>query len=249
MYKNSSWIFFGGVDYDLTEGDLICVFSQWGEVVNIHLVRDITTGKSKGYGFLAFYNQKSTILAVDNANGIKLCGRVLRVDHCENYKIPKNLDKLDPETRDLIEKGCAPEPICIKKADPVDLKTKRNDDNDDDKRKTKKRKDSDEESLERDDVRERRELSKEYVRDDKRTREINRQDNGRDSKRRKDDRRDDEMRAINTKDDKRKEDDYRRDDFKYDRKDYRRDDHRKEDRRDFYRREDDFKRRDDYRKR
>uniref|UniRef100_A0A3B3TSC4 RNA binding motif protein X-linked 2 n=2 Tax=Cyprinodontoidei TaxID=8087 RepID=A0A3B3TSC4_9TELE len=27
-YKDSAWIFVGGFPYELTEGDLICVFSQ-----------------------------------------------------------------------------------------------------------------------------------------------------------------------------------------------------------------------------
>ena len=27
-YKDSAWIFVGGLPYDLTEGDVVCVFSQ-----------------------------------------------------------------------------------------------------------------------------------------------------------------------------------------------------------------------------
>uniref|UniRef100_A0A8D2DBA8 Uncharacterized protein n=2 Tax=Sciurus TaxID=10001 RepID=A0A8D2DBA8_SCIVU len=27
-YKDSAWIFLGGLPYELTEGDIICVFSQ-----------------------------------------------------------------------------------------------------------------------------------------------------------------------------------------------------------------------------
>ena len=44
-YKDSAWIFVGGLPYDLTEGDIICVFSQFGEIVHINLVRDLNTGK------------------------------------------------------------------------------------------------------------------------------------------------------------------------------------------------------------
>ena len=44
-YKESAWIFVGGLPYDLTEGDIICVFSQFGEIVHINLVRDLSTGK------------------------------------------------------------------------------------------------------------------------------------------------------------------------------------------------------------
>ena len=28
QYKDSAWVFVGGLPYDLTEGDIICVFSQ-----------------------------------------------------------------------------------------------------------------------------------------------------------------------------------------------------------------------------
>ncbi|XP_014111987.1 PREDICTED: RNA-binding motif protein, X-linked 2 isoform X2 [Pseudopodoces humilis] len=70
-YKDSAWIFVGGLHYELTEGDVICVFSQYGEIVNINLVRDKKTGKSKGFCFLCYEDQRSTILAVDNFNGIK----------------------------------------------------------------------------------------------------------------------------------------------------------------------------------
>jgi RNA-binding motif protein, X-linked 2 len=42
---------------------------RYGEVVDLNLVRDKKTGKSKGFAFLAYENQKSTILAVDNLNG------------------------------------------------------------------------------------------------------------------------------------------------------------------------------------
>ena len=75
--------------YNLTEGDLLTVFSQWGEISNINLVRDKDTGKSKGFCFICYEDQRSTILAVDNFNGMELCKRPVRVDHVEEYKVPK----------------------------------------------------------------------------------------------------------------------------------------------------------------
>ena len=107
QYKHSAWLFIGGLPFDLTEGDVICVFSQYGEVVNLNLVRDKGTGKSRGFCFLCYEDQRSTNLAVDNFNGIKLLNRTIRVDHCEGYKAPKD-DKMDEETRQLHVEGCAP---------------------------------------------------------------------------------------------------------------------------------------------
>lgn len=46
--------------------------SQFGEVAGINLVRDKDTGKSKGYAFLKYVDQRSTILAVDNLNGAQV---------------------------------------------------------------------------------------------------------------------------------------------------------------------------------
>lgn len=50
----------------------LTVCFRYGEVVNINLVRDKKTGKSKGFCFLCYEDQRSTILAVDNFNGIKV---------------------------------------------------------------------------------------------------------------------------------------------------------------------------------
>ncbi|WAR28138.1 RBMX2-like protein [Mya arenaria] len=108
QYKDSAWIFVGGLPYDLTEGDVLCVFSQYGEIVNINLVKDKKTGKSKGFCFLCFEDQRSTILTVDNLNGIKLLGRTLRVDHVEEYRKPKETGDEDDNTVKLRTEGCAP---------------------------------------------------------------------------------------------------------------------------------------------
>ncbi|GCC24385.1 RNA-binding motif protein, X-linked 2 [Chiloscyllium punctatum] len=107
-YKDSAWIFLGGLPYELTEGDIICVFSQYGEIVNINLVRDKKTGKSKGFCFICYEDQRSTILAVDNFNGIKIKGRTIRVDHVANYRLPNDGDDVDAVTKKLREEGCAP---------------------------------------------------------------------------------------------------------------------------------------------
>lgn len=110
-YKDSAWIFLGGLPYELTEGDVICMFSQYGEIVHINLIRDHTTGKSKGFGFLCYEDQRSTILAVDNLNGFKLLSKMIRVDHVHQYKLPKDLEKLDQDKKALFMSGVAPKMI------------------------------------------------------------------------------------------------------------------------------------------
>ncbi|KAF7456722.1 RNA-binding protein [Cryptosporidium felis] len=75
-----------GLDVRLTEGDIAIVFSQWGELVDVNLVRERKSGISKGFCFLCYEDQRSTILAVDNANDMVLLGRRLKVDHVKDYK-------------------------------------------------------------------------------------------------------------------------------------------------------------------
>jgi RNA-binding motif X-linked protein 2 len=57
--------------------------------MDLHMPRDKETGKAKGFGFLMYEDQRSTVLAVDNLNGAKVLDRTLRVDHVKNYKQPK----------------------------------------------------------------------------------------------------------------------------------------------------------------
>ena len=85
-FKHSAYIFTGGLDYELTEGDLLAVFAQYGEILDVNLVRDKESGKSKGFAFLAYDDQRSTVVAVDNLNGAKVAGRTIRVEHVDNYR-------------------------------------------------------------------------------------------------------------------------------------------------------------------
>lgn len=89
QYKDSAYVYVGGFPYNLTEGDIIAVMSQYGEIVDINLVRDKATGKSQGFCFIAYEDQRSTVLAVDNLNGFSLLNRQLKVDHVNDYKKEK----------------------------------------------------------------------------------------------------------------------------------------------------------------
>ncbi|PCH02310.1 Nucleotide-binding, alpha-beta plait [Penicillium occitanis (nom. inval.)] len=80
-YRDTAYIYIGGLPFDLSEGDIVTIFSQYGEPVHVNLVRDKDTGKSKGFAFLKYEDQRSTDLAVDNLGGATVMGRVLRVDH------------------------------------------------------------------------------------------------------------------------------------------------------------------------
>mmetsp|Transcript_11505 Transcript_11505/g.23410 ORF Transcript_11505/g.23410 Transcript_11505/m.23410 type:complete len:336 (-) Transcript_11505:117-1124(-) len=107
QYKDSAYVYVGGLSDGLSEGDVIVICSQFGEVVDINMPRDRKTGKTKGFAFICYEDQRSTVLAVDNFNGAKVLGRTIRCDHCQDYheeqaKDPANLP--DHVTRKLSEK-------------------------------------------------------------------------------------------------------------------------------------------------
>jgi len=99
-YSGSAYIFIGGLSPELSEGDVITMFSQFGEVVDLHMPRRKSLvpdalGARMGFAFLAYEDQRSTILAVDNMNGWEMRlpretrSRTLRVDHAGRYRRPK----------------------------------------------------------------------------------------------------------------------------------------------------------------
>ena len=53
-FANSAYVFAGGLSFDLTEGDVLAVFSQYGEIVDVNLVRHEETGKSRGFAFVCY---------------------------------------------------------------------------------------------------------------------------------------------------------------------------------------------------
>lgn len=73
---------------------------RYGEVVDVSLPRDAATQKTKGFAFLMYADQRSTVLAVDNLGGAKVLDRTLRVDHVLNYK---QLER-DKETGKMVER-------------------------------------------------------------------------------------------------------------------------------------------------
>lgn len=79
--QDTAFIYVGGLPFDLSEGDILTIFSQYGEPTYINLIRDRESGKSKGFCFLKYEDQRSTDLAVDNLGGATVMGRVLKVDH------------------------------------------------------------------------------------------------------------------------------------------------------------------------
>jgi RNA-binding motif protein, X-linked 2 len=91
-YRDTAWLYVGGLPNDLSEGDVAIIFSQFGNPTHLNLIRDKETGKSRGFGFVKYEDQRSCDLAVDNLGGAEVLGRMLRVDHTR-YKRKEGEDE------------------------------------------------------------------------------------------------------------------------------------------------------------
>ncbi|KAG2417325.1 U2 snRNP component IST3 [Aspergillus terreus] len=141
-YRDTAYIYIGGLPYDLSEGDVVTIFSQYGEPVHVNLVRDKETGKSRGFAFLKYEDQRSTDLAVDNLGGATVLGRMLRVDHVR-YKRRDDEEEGDNVARLMGD---------------TDNKNAGDGDTDDERRRRKKRRTSDDEPRRRPLLKEEKEL-------------------------------------------------------------------------------------------
>jgi len=77
-HDNKRAIFMGNLDFKTQEEDIRKLFSKCGEVENVRLVRDTTTGIGKGFGYVNFVSEDSVGLAI-RLNNQEVCGRKVRV--------------------------------------------------------------------------------------------------------------------------------------------------------------------------
>ncbi|KAF8457465.1 hypothetical protein BGX38DRAFT_1248564 [Terfezia claveryi] len=98
-YADTAYIYIGGLPYELSEGDIVSIFSQYGEPVHCNLIRDKETGKSRGFAFLKYEDQRSTNLAVDNLSGANILGRIISVDH-HRYKHKEDEERAETEAKE-----------------------------------------------------------------------------------------------------------------------------------------------------
>ncbi|KAL2043806.1 hypothetical protein N7G274_003326 [Stereocaulon virgatum] len=137
-FADTAFIYIGGLPFDLSEGDILTIFSQYGEPTYINLIRDKESGKSKGFCFLKYEDQRSTDLAVDNLGGANVMGRVLKVDHTR-YKRKDGEEEKEAarELREVVEDVGVSDEVVEEKRRPLTkeeielLKLEREHDDDD----------------------------------------------------------------------------------------------------------------------
>lgn len=78
--SNHFHVFVGDLSPDITTDDIKAAFAPFGSISDARVVKDMTTGKSKGYGFVSFYNKLDAENAILSMGGQWLGGRQIRTN-------------------------------------------------------------------------------------------------------------------------------------------------------------------------
>jgi RNA recognition motif-containing protein len=73
-------MYVGNLSFSVTEDDLKAVFSEFGEVESVSIIKDKYSGKSKGFGFVEMPNNSEADKAIKSLNGSNLQGRDIKVN-------------------------------------------------------------------------------------------------------------------------------------------------------------------------
>eukprot|EP01038_Epipyxis_sp_PR26KG_P011695 gene11695-15658_t len=92
-------LFIGDLSYFCEEADIIRGFEPFGEIMEVKIKRNQETNRNLSYGFLRYANSNSAKRAIEEMNGMLLCGRPVRI-RWASYKNNKfsgenNNDKKD----------------------------------------------------------------------------------------------------------------------------------------------------------
>ncbi|KAK3278725.1 hypothetical protein CYMTET_13353, partial [Cymbomonas tetramitiformis] len=67
-------VFVGGLDPSTTEEDLLAVFSAVGDVLEVHISKDVLSGDPIGFAFVTFADHEVAELAAHELNRTEVCG-------------------------------------------------------------------------------------------------------------------------------------------------------------------------------
>ncbi|KAL6514558.1 hypothetical protein OROGR_020137 [Orobanche gracilis] len=76
--------FVGGLAWATDDKGLEDAFSQYGEVIDSKIINDRETGRSRGFGFVTFKDEKSMRDAIEAMNGQDLDGRSITVNEAQS---------------------------------------------------------------------------------------------------------------------------------------------------------------------
>jgi RNA recognition motif-containing protein len=77
-------IFVGNLGPDVTEAEIEALFKPFGQVASVYLMRELFTGKGRGFGFVEMPGRRQSADAISGLNGKELAGRPLKVNEAHD---------------------------------------------------------------------------------------------------------------------------------------------------------------------
>jgi len=75
-------LYVGNISFSCVDDELYNLFSKYGIVFSVKIVKDQFTGKSKGFGFVEM-EEAGAMKALQNLNGYSLSGRYINVNEAK----------------------------------------------------------------------------------------------------------------------------------------------------------------------
>jgi cold-inducible RNA-binding protein len=73
-------LYVGNLPYQTDETALQSLFAQAGNVESVSVVRDMATGRARGFAFVEMGSDEEAQQAINQVNGVELGGRALTVN-------------------------------------------------------------------------------------------------------------------------------------------------------------------------
>ncbi len=76
-------IYVGNLAYNVTEDDLRTLFSGFGEVSVVKVIKERSSGQSKGFGFVEMPNNSQADNAMKSLNGTRLKDQLIKLSQAK----------------------------------------------------------------------------------------------------------------------------------------------------------------------
>ena len=73
-------IFVGNISFSSTEDDLRNLFAEHGNVASVKIIKDMETGRSRGFAFVTMPDDSEANRAIEGLNNQDFQGRTLKVN-------------------------------------------------------------------------------------------------------------------------------------------------------------------------
>ncbi len=73
-------IYVGNLSYTASEDDVRQAFEEHGEVATVSIIKDLETGRSRGFAFVEMPDQEQANAAIEKLNQQEIAGRAVNVN-------------------------------------------------------------------------------------------------------------------------------------------------------------------------